>query len=234
MGHDFRFKQFALTHQRCAMKIGTDGVLLGAWAQLPQASGTALDVGAGCGLIALMLAQRYPQARVTAVELDTDAAEDLRVNVDASPWSDRVDVVQSDFTTVEGCYDLIVSNPPFFITGERSPQSARAAARHVDHGLSPISLVAYAAAHLSKCGRVALIFPIEQLSEVEFQAAMHRLNPLRITEVASTATRPPMRVLAEFSSIEAVCERSRLDIHTADGGYTPDYVSLTKDFYLHL
>lgn len=234
MGHDFRFKQFALTHRRCAMKIGTDGVLLGAWAQLPEASGTAVDVGAGCGVIALMLAQRYPQARVTAVELDADAAEDLRVNVDASPWSERVDVVQSDFTTVEGCYDLIVSNPPFFITGERSPQSTRAAARHVDHGLSPTSLVAYAAAHLNRCGRVALIFPAEQLPEVEFQAAMHHLNPLRITEVASSATRPPMRVMAEFSPTAAACRRARIDIHTADGGYSPDYVSLTKDFYLHL
>lgn len=217
------------------MKIGTDGVMLGAWATLPGASGTALDVGAGCGLIALMLAQRYAQASVTAVELDPLAAEDLRSNVAASPWSDRVVAVESDFTAMEGCYDLIASNPPFFITGERSPLSARAVARHVDHGLSPTTLIPFAAAHLTKCGRLSMIFPAEQLPEVEFQAAMHRLNAVRITEVASTATRPPMRVMAEFSPMEAVCVRSRIDIHTAPGGaYSPDYVLLTKDFYLHL
>lgn len=231
---DFRFKQFALTHQRCAMKIGTDGVLLGAWAELPEANGTVADVGAGCGLIALMLAQRYTQASITAVELDPDAAQDMRANVAASPWSERVAAIESDFTALQGCYDLIVSNPPFFITGERSPMSARAAARHVDHGLSPLTLPAFAAEHLRPGGRLAMIFPAEQLPEVEFQAAMHRLNPLRITQVASAATRSPMRVLAEFSPIEAPCVRSRIDIHTADGGYTPDYVLLTKDFYLHL
>ena len=99
---DFRFKQFALTHQRCAMKIGTDGVLLGAWAELPEATGTVADVGAGCGLIALMLAQRYAQASITAVELDPDAAQDMRANVAASPWSERVAAIESDFTALQG------------------------------------------------------------------------------------------------------------------------------------
>ena len=234
MANDFRFKQFALTHQRCAMKIGTDGVLLGAWAELGRANGNVLDVGAGCGVIALMLAQRYAQASITAVELDAEAMLDLRANIEASSWANRVQAIESDYKAVEGFYDLIVSNPPFFITGERAPQSARAAARHIDHGLSPIALTAFAAEHLSDGGRLAMIFPIEQLAEVEFQAALHHLSPLRTTEVLSNASRQPLRVLTEFAKANCPCLRSRLIIHDNAGGYSPEYISLTRNFYLHL
>lgn len=216
------------------MKIGTDGVLLGAWAELGRANGNVLDVGAGCGVIALMLAQRYAQASITAVELDAEAMLDLRANIEASPWANRVQAIESDYKAVEGFYDLIVSNPPFFITGERAPQSARAAARHIDHGLSPIALTAFAAEHLSDGGRLAMIFPIEQLAEVEFQAALHHLSPLRITEVSSNASRQPLRVLAEFAKTDCPCQRSRLTIHDNAGGYSPEYISLTRNFYLHL
>ena len=216
------------------MKIGTDGVLLGAWAELGRANGNVLDVGAGCGVIALMLAQRYAQASITAVELDAEAMLDLRANIEASPWANRVQAIESDYKAVDGHYDLIVSNPPFFITGERAPQSARAAARHIDHGLSPIALTTFAAEHLSDGGRLAMIFPIEQLAEVEFHAALHHLSPLRTTEVLSNASRQPLRVLAEFAKANCPCLRSRLIIHDDAGGYSPEYISLTRNFYLHL
>ena len=127
----FLFKQFIVHHDRCAMKVGTDGVLLGAWAPVDQAH-TALDVGTGTGLVALQLAQRNPHLRVTAVEIDAPAAAQAAENVAGSPWPDRIEVVCADFNDFQpdGRFDLIVSNPPYFVDALPCPDRQRNTARH--------------------------------------------------------------------------------------------------------
>ena len=131
----FRFKHFTVWQQHCAMKVGTDGVLLGAWADGGQ---RILDIGTGTGLIALMMAQRFPAAEVTAVEIDEQAAMQACENVAASPFADRVNVIHDDIlryadACAEGCFDAIVCNPPFFVNSLKNPDSKRALARHNDN-----------------------------------------------------------------------------------------------------
>ena len=131
----FQFKQFTVFHDRCAMKVGTDGVLLGAWTRTGQGC-SILDIGTGTGLIALILAQRIPDARITAVELDREAALQAAENVRNSPWAARIEVVEADIrqyaTRVSHPFDIIVSNPPFFNSSLHSPSEARTQARHTD------------------------------------------------------------------------------------------------------
>lgn len=215
------------------MKIGTDGVLLGAWAGEGTSPQTIYDIGAGCGVIGLMACQRFAQASVCFVENDSGAVDDLRLNISESPWASRCRVVASDFASVAPpAVDLIVCNPPFFMTGERAPRAARAAARHAA-SLSPLSLIEFAAAHLAPGGRVALIFPAEMLDAVEECATFARLSPVRICSVSSVEGKAPVRVLAEFAFESMPCMRSELAIRTADGRYTDRYAALTRDFYLH-
>ena len=177
----FQFKQFTVRHERCAMKVGTDGVLLGAWAPV-EGVGRILDVGTGTGLVALQLAQRTASARITAIEIDPDAAAQAGENVAASPWSDRIEVVCGDFATFrqiatfdtfatpslvakptvaeEEGYDLIVSNPPYFTEALQCPDPRRCTARHtatLDYAL----LFRRGAALLAPGGELALIFPAD-------------------------------------------------------------------------
>ena len=150
----FQFKEFKVEDRRCAMKVGTDGVLLGTWAPVGEHVRTVLDAGAGCGVVSLLVAQRCPQAHITAVEVDADAAEDCRANIAASPWSGRMDVVCGDVTAYDPAtdVDLLVSNPPFFTETLKAPDARRAAARH-GGGLSPLTVVDLAARVASRGGR---------------------------------------------------------------------------------
>ncbi len=225
----FSFKRFAVTDRRCGMKVGTDGVLLGSWAAVPQGSHTPsiLDVGAGCGLIALMLAQRFPDAIVIALEIDSQAIEDAKANIAQSPWADRIKLLCSDFRDAAGSFDLIVSNPPFFTNGESAPVAARAAARHAA-ALSPLSLVQWAAAHLTPSGLLAMIAPSELSADIEMQAALSRLNICRKVDVNTSRRRGITRTLWELSPSHIHhCQYSVLTVNS------PEYAELTKDFYLH-
>ncbi len=230
----FRFKQFAVSDRRCGMKIGTDGVLLGAWARMYRIDGDVVDVGAGCGLISLMLAQRYAYAqRICALEIDAGAYADLWANVAASPWSDRIECVEGDFRKFTGMADLIVSNPPFFATGHHSPDFSRALARHGGLGLSPITLIGFAKEHLAPEGRLAMIFPSEMLSDVEMEAALQRMELSRVCRVTTCHGKAPSRILAELSSTATTIEYSELAIYDVDRRFTAEYVALTNEFYLN-
>ena len=171
----FKFKQFTVWHGQCAMKVGTDGVLLGAWAPVEGAR-RILDVGTGSGVIALQMAQRAPGARILAVEIDPEAARQAAANVAASPWADRIEVVCTDFArlTTEEPFDLIVSNPPYFVNSLQNPDAQRAKARHSD-SLPYDLLLERAAELLAPSGRFALIFPVEPLGDVLEAAAKHGL-----------------------------------------------------------
>lgn len=227
----FTFKRFALCDSRCGMKIGTDGVALGSWTSVGDAS-DAIDVGAGSGLISLMLAQRGVK-HVTAIEIDSGAAEDCRLNIAASPWADRVNLYEGDFASYNPPkpVDLIVSNPPFFDTGETAPDAARAGARH-EGSLNFSSLIDFASARLKPSGRLSLIAPSERADDIIWLGEMRHLKLRRLCHVSTVATRDPARVMLELSPTDGPICYEHLDIRDTDGRLSDGFRLLTQDFYL--
>lgn len=210
------------------MKTGTDGVILGAVARLPGPSGRCADIGAGSGLIALMIAQRYAGVTADAVEIDPEAARDLRLNIAVSPWSDRITAIEGCFTTsLEGKYDLIVSNPPFYSDGEESGEARRALARHCGT-LSAASLVDFASGHLADGGFLAMIIPTATASAIIARAAFARLSLCRRIDVITSVRRGITRTVLEFSNIPGIIpEISQLAVGS------DEFKELTRDFYLN-
>ena len=210
----FKFKQFTIFHDKCAMKVGTDGVLLGAWAPADKAK-RILDVGTGTGLIALQLAQRNPHARITAIEIDAAAAGQATENVSHSPWADRVEVICHDFRDYqpENRFDLIVSNPPYFIDALKCPDEQRCTARHAGN-LNYDLLFHRSASLLEEQGVVSIIIPAEA----------EKTKP----------GKPCRRVLLNFGFEAKECREEKLCIEVNHNEFTPEYVALTKDFYLKM
>lgn len=233
----FRFKQFTVWHDRCAMKVGTDGVLLGAWANVEGAR-RILDVGTGCGVIALQLAQRAPEAHIVAVEIDPEAAQQAASNVAASPWADRIEVVCADFArfAADEPFDLIVSNPPYFVNSLQNPDTHRAIARHSD-SLPYDVLCKQVAELLAPSGRFTLILPLELYCDVVHVSANHHLDLEHVTRVF---TKPQQAKRMIFSFLHT-CQKGLLPAPQADeiciqdeqGNYTEEYRQLTAPFYLH-
>lgn len=227
----FSFKQFAIRQERCAMKVGTDGVLLGAWAPECIADGRILDIGTGTGVMAIMAAQRNPSARIVGVEIDDMSALQARENAEASPWADRVEIVNADIRSYEAAapFDLVISNPPYFVDSLKSPDSGRTTARHtvsLDFG----ELMSAVERLLAPDGRFAVIVPAEAVSRV---VASGCLALRRRCDVRSKPSAGPIRTMMEFAA--GYCgapEFSELTIGDGKGGYTAEYVALTRDFYL--
>lgn len=213
------------------MKVGTDGVLLGAWATVAPHAARILDIGTGTGVIALMLAQRVLRARITGIDIG-DVAE-ARANADASPWADRVEMIRcpvQEFRPAER-FDLIVSNPPYFVDSLRSPDAGRALARHASE--LPFAALHDAAVRLlASGGRFCLVLPVAETAL--FDAVCRGLWPVRRTEVRSTPRRGVRRVLTEYAAVPAPAPRpDTLTIGTgAHEEFTEEYRALTRDFYL--
>lgn len=228
----FRFKQFTIWHDRCAMKVGTDGVLLGAWVSLAQAR-RVLDIGTGSGLIALMAAQRCP-AQVTGIDIDSEAIGQANENALASPWKERIRFCQADVRTFyDEPYDTIVSNPPYFRERVHCPDEQRNAARHTEsltfeHLLDAIGRL------MSADGSFSVILPVEAGEHFITSAAERHLYLLRRTYVHTKPSAFPKRVLMTFSRTIQACDTSHLTIEESPRVYTPEYVSLVGDFYLNL
>jgi len=229
----FQFKQFTVYHDLCAMKVGTDGVLLGAWTDVSGAQ-HILDVGCGSGLIALMLAQRC-NAEIDAIDLDENACRQTRKNIKLSPFSQAIQVIHGDFLVYhpDKKYDLIVSNPPFFVNSLKSPDRQRSLARHTDD-LPFDQLLKHSAQLLSSHSRIALIAPFEQLNFILSISEEHSLYMVRKTLVRSIARRPPKRVLLEFSNMQNSLQENELNIESSVGKFSEEYVALTKDYYLKI
>ena len=228
----FEFKQFRIEQQKSAMKVGTDGVLLGAWVNIGDAL-RILDVGTGTGLVALMLAQRS-KAQIEAVEIDELACDEAKYNFEQSDWSDRLSVFHSDFLVFGGRpieqYDLIVSNPPFFVNSLKTKNEALAVARHNDN-LSFNQLIIGARKLLSPSGRLCVIIPFESCIEFRESARMAGFYLQRLTKVIPKTGRIPKRVLLEFSLIPCYPDENEIDVLDQMGLYTDVYKTLTAPFY---
>lgn len=228
----FRFKKFELSNSASAMKVGTDGVLLGAWCLLGDAR-VVWDVGCGTGLIALMLAQRGASS-VIAIDVDSGTCEEARFNVGNSPWSDVVSVVEGDVSEVYGelaCPDLIVSNPPYFSDSLKSPDKHRCCARH-EESLSYGSLIAIASEVLSEHGRLCMISPVTRRGDIEWECLLRKLYVQRVTEVCPVDGRPATRLLWEVGRNRCVMAVDGMNVRDAGNEYSDDYKSITGDFYL--
>lgn len=233
----FRFKQFTVRHDKCAMKVGTDGVLLGAWADIAGCK-RILDIGTGTGLIALMLAQRS-QALIDAIDIDADACLQAEENTEASPFAGRIRVIHtalSDFTTTcPDRYDLIVSNPPYFVDSLKCPDRQRATARHTDT-LPLETLLRDGRRLLAPGGHIALILPYDQKEHLYMSLRKESLFLSKEVSVASTLGALPKRILTELASGPSATppHPGLLTIETAHLQYTDEYIALTKDFYLKM
>ncbi|MDR0542361.1 MAG: methyltransferase [Dysgonamonadaceae bacterium] len=230
----FQFKQFTVRHDLCAMKVGTDGTLLGAWVDVSGAK-TILDVGTGSGLIALMLAQRSEDALIDAIDTDENACRQSEMNFALSPFVSRLRVVHGNFLhyfPLKAC-DLIVSNPPYFIDSLKSPDKQRTIARHTDE-LPLNGLLEKSAQLLTAGGRLSLILPAERFGFVQDAAARTGFFLVRKTEVCAVENRPPKRVLLEYARTFAPLAENKICIETAHHTYSEEYRALTKDFYLKM
>jgi tRNA1Val (adenine37-N6)-methyltransferase len=233
----FRFKKFTIHQDQCAMKVGTDGILLGAWASLTKAK-RILDIGTGTGLLALMAAQRNPKAVIHAVEIDHSAYSQACDNISTSPWHDRLSVFHAPIQVFDPdpdlLYDFILSNPPFFLSGGGAADEKRILARH-DIELSFDELLENGSRLLSDGGHLALILP-----EVEGRLFIEKaidwdLFPCRITEVKSRPGNKTHRLLIQLSNAAQQIENGTLVIHPEeDSGYSEAYTAITQDFYLDL
>ena len=227
----FRFKQFTVFHDLCAMKVGTDGVLLGAWADCLNAQ-IILDVGTGSGLIALMLAQRS-NSTITAIDIDESAYRQAGINFKESPFHDRLSVyhtsIQQFSTSTK--YDLIVSNPPYFSNSLQSPDASRTHARHND-SLPLDDLIKYSQQLLSPKGKLALILPFDTFEQVNSRALEHSLFLCRKTQVCPTPSQAPKRVLLEYSPAQQPLVEDEFFIEKSRHVYSEEYRNLTSEFYL--
>ena len=227
----FRFKQFIVYHDLCAMKVGIDGVLLGSWATCKNLK-YCLDVGTGSGLIALMLAQRS-EAFVHAIDIDENACKQAEINFNNSPFNNRLSFEHIAFQNFSSFvkYDLIVSNPPYFTNSLKSPDNNRNIARHDEH-LPLEDLFKKSASLLSPYGKAAFILPFDQLETAIKFAINNQLFLCRKSLVSSMQNHPPKRVLLEFSLIDQEVTEDSFYMGNTKQSYSNLYLALTKDFYL--
>ncbi len=230
----FSFKQFHVEQDLCAMKVGTDGVLLGAWVAVDQAPRRILDIGSGTGVIALMMAQRVAHAEIVGVEIDPKSASQARANFDASAWSERLSVEQcaiQDYKPSHS-FDLIVSNPPYFVQSLLSPSLERTTARHTS-SLSFEELISATLRLLKGDGRLSIILPTQESAIFE-RAASGVLYLSRRTYVRGKEGGEIKRIMSEYiTSPTQPPKPSEISIRALEGSdYTPEYRDITKDFYL--
>lgn len=237
MNKPFTFKQFSVNQDRCAMKIGTDGVLLGAWTSIRHNPFNVLDIGSGTGILSLMIAQRSKAEQIEAIEIDDDAYEQCSENFENSPWNDRLFCYHASLIEfveeVEDTFDLIICNPPFYSEDYKSENKSRDLARFND--AMPFKHIIYAVDHLlAEDGLFSIIIPKKEENGFIKLASTVGLNTQRILHVKGNPDSDIKRSLIEFSYHETTVNISELIIETSRHNYTQDYIDLTKDFYLKM
>jgi tRNA1Val (adenine37-N6)-methyltransferase len=229
---DFHFKQFSIQHDKATHKVGTDGVLLGAWVDVSTPK-RILDVGTGSGVIALMIAQRTGSSvLIDGVEIQEADAAQASQNVARSPWANRVRIHHTSIEDFDGfnSYDLIVSNPPFFVNSSMPPIHARGVARHTNE-LTFESLLIAAKKLLNGDGRLGIILPLEESKIFSSMAVSDGYFLNRTMRVKSRPDKPIERVLMEFSRVEKPLQSESLTIHDEGNDWSEDYQALTREFY---
>lgn len=232
----FKFKEFELSNERAAMKLGTDSVLLGASVDV-EGVDSVLDIGTGTGVVALMIAQRTAGSPlhpiIDAIDIDLPSVEEARENFQTSPWADRLKVYHSALQTYPRKeYDLIVSNPPFFDNSLLNPDSRKREARHTCT-LSYIDILEYARTTLSVYGRLALILPSEEEKTLIRTAVSHHLYPKSVLRIRTVERKVPKRIVVEFCRVMPEVKQRYLNM-SRDGEFTPEYSELVEPFLLNV
>lgn len=233
----FIFKQFEVNQDQCAMKIGTDGVLLGAWTSIRNNPSSVLDIGGGTGILSLILAQRCFAELIDAIEIDDSTYEQCVDNFEQSPWGDRLFCYHASLEAfveeIEDKYDLIISNPPFYSEDYKSENTKRDLARFTD-AMPFEHLIDSASKLLSEDGIFSVIIPFkEEVSFIKI-ASKYNLSINKILRVKGNPNSEIKRSLLEFSFRESDININKLIIETERHQYTEDYINLTKDFYLKM
>jgi tRNA1Val (adenine37-N6)-methyltransferase len=230
----FRFKEFSIQDDQCTLKVGTDGILLGAWVEAANAK-NILDIGSGCGLIALMLAQKSEKAKIDAVEIDRKSAKQAELNFSSSPWDKRITSLNSSFqdfsNKAETKYDLIVSNPPFFENSLKSPRAKKNLSKHNDQ-LSFDELLSGAKKLLQPKGKFTLILPFETKDKFIQKAGSHHLFCSHEIYISPKSGKPFHRAILEFRKEEKKKKFEEIIILQMDNNYSGTFKNLTRDFYL--
>lgn len=228
----FQYQQFIVYHDKCAMKVGTDGSMLGAWTNTEHAE-FALDIGTGSGLLSLMIAQKNPSLLVDAIDVDKDAIIQANENFSRSPFFDRIKCMQTSLQeySTNKKYDLIISNPPFFLETLKSPDRQRAIARHAD-SLSLEDLLYYSSILLADRGCLSFIYPHNYKESLSRLANKYGFHITRITNVYPTPQSQAKRILMELSKEEKVLEENNLIIEVERHVYSDQFKNLVKDFYI--
>ena len=234
----FKFKQFAVNQDRCAMKIGTDAVLLGAWCPIDNNPKSILDVGAGTGILALMLAQRTNADQIDALEIDEEAYEQCVENFENSPWADKLFCYHAALDEFvddpEDEYDLIISNPPFYSEDFKTADEQRDLARFQD-AMPFEDLIEAADLLLSENGTFAVVIPYKEEERFIDLCAEYEFYPVKATRVKGSHKTPIVRSLLAFKRYElSVLTADELVIEINRHEYTEDYINLTQDFYLKM
>lgn len=236
----FQFKQFTIHHDRCAMKVTTDACLFGSLlpASFKGAAVSALDIGTGTGLLSLMFAQKNPTAVIDAIEMDDGAAEQAAENVAASPWSNRIKIIRADAREFDyrKKYDVIISNPPFYEKELKGDNKKKNLAHH-NEGLLLPELTEIIKKNLAPGGRFYLLLPFKRNEEVKKLFMGHRLPVQQVTYVRQSVRHDYFRMMLEGkpgTGEETVTMIGDISIKDDKDLYTPEFVRLLKDFYLHL
>lgn len=231
----FQFKKFVVNQNACGMKVNTDGVLLGALTKAENPN-SILDIGTGTGVIALMLAQRFPDAQIEALEIDAEAAETARVNFANSEFSDRLKSLHSSFQHFskehpDKKYDLIVSNPPFFTRSFKNPDSRKHVARHAGDLLFT-ELVAFAEKHLSKSGHCYFILPLDATSQIIEEGVKAGLHLQQVIHIRSSVSKPVYRQIIGLGFEGLNVKNESLIIYQAEKVYSEQYQQTLKEFLI--
>ena len=246
---EFRFKRFSVKNDRSAMKVNTDGVLLGASVILDERPLRVLDAGTGTGTIALMIAQRLEekgrldQSSILGIDIDADSAEEAAENFRSSPWNAQMESRHIPLSQCDGIFDLIVSNPPYFDSSLPNPDSRKKLSRHTlpsenesrsDAPLSYRALIDYSEEHLADGGIAVMILPADKELELKRTAASSGLSTIRIMRIKTTPGKDPSRIIVHLKkkSPAGILPTEETLIIQDRGEYTPEYRSIVKDFYL--
>lgn len=230
----FHFKKFSVKHDRCTHKVGTDGVLLGAWADTQNVN-RVLEIGTGSGVIALMLAQRtLPDASIDAIDISIKDCEQATENINASPWPEKVRIIHEAVQTFESeLYDLIVTNPPYFIDSTKPPAIERTRARHTET-LSPHELLLHAKRLLAPYGKFCIVLPNVEAQSLLSLALNQGWYCTRLCEFRARINKPTERVLFQLQHHKQEMVKESLILYEHDEEWTVAYKNLTSEFYLKI